>query len=140
MMLDRLRTVAREEGLPFGDRTMTYNSRLAQELGKWAESMGSGDAFHDAAFRAYFSDGRNLAEPDVLTGVAQAAGLSRDEARQVLMDRTFKDSVDRDWRQSYEHGITAVPTLELNGSQLVGLQPYAEMARFVQSLGVLKRR
>ena len=37
------------EGLPYGERTMTYNSRLAQELGKWADTQpGGGDAFHDA--------------------------------------------------------------------------------------------
>ena len=30
------------EGLPYGDRTMTYNSRLAQELGKWADTQPGG--------------------------------------------------------------------------------------------------
>ena len=140
MMLDRLRSVAREENLPFGDRKMTYNSRLAHELGKWAESMGRGDDFHDAAFRAYFSHGQNLAEPDVLAALARAVGLAEDDARQVRMDRPFKDAVDRDWQQAYRHGITAVPTLELNGSQLVGFQPYSEMARFVQTQGVPPRK
>lgn len=45
-MLARLQQVAGAEGLPFGERTMTYNSRLAQELGKWAEEMDAGDCFH----------------------------------------------------------------------------------------------
>ncbi|CAB5109469.1 hypothetical protein D3OALGA1CA_3541 [Olavius algarvensis associated proteobacterium Delta 3] len=139
LMMDRLRTVAREEGLPFGDRKMTYNSRLAQELGKWAESMGRGDDFHAAAFRAYFVDGQNLAEPDVLTNLACSVGLPEEDARQVLTVRTFKDPVDSDWQKSYEHGITAVPTLELNGTQLVGFQPYAEMVQFVQINGVRPR-
>ena len=31
-MIARLRDVAAEEGLPFGERNMTYNSRPAQEL------------------------------------------------------------------------------------------------------------
>jgi len=52
----RLMRVAREEGLPFGPRDMTYSSRLAQELGKWAESEGRGKAYHDAVFRAYFAE------------------------------------------------------------------------------------
>ena len=38
----RLKQAAQEAGLPFNDRTMTYNSRLAQELAKWAETEGSG--------------------------------------------------------------------------------------------------
>jgi predicted DsbA family dithiol-disulfide isomerase len=33
----RLEQVADELGLPLGDRKRTYNSRLAQELAKWAE-------------------------------------------------------------------------------------------------------
>jgi predicted DsbA family dithiol-disulfide isomerase len=42
----RLKQVADELGLPLGDRKMTFNSRLAQELAKWAESKGKGDEFH----------------------------------------------------------------------------------------------
>ena len=48
------------EGLPYGERTMTYNSRLAQELGKWADTQPGGDAFHDAMFRAYFVEARDI--------------------------------------------------------------------------------
>ena len=35
------------EGLPYGRRTHTYNSRLAQELGKWADTQPGGWAIHD---------------------------------------------------------------------------------------------
>jgi predicted DsbA family dithiol-disulfide isomerase len=59
-MKARLMQVAREEGLPFGPRDKTYNSRLAQELGKWAESKGRGKAYHDAVFRGYFAEGKNI--------------------------------------------------------------------------------
>ena len=39
----RLKQVAEELGLTLGKRKKTYNSRLAQELAKWAESKGRGD-------------------------------------------------------------------------------------------------
>ena len=35
----RLQGVMQQEGLPFGERTMTYNSRLAQELATWADEI-----------------------------------------------------------------------------------------------------
>ena len=54
------------EGLPYGNRTMTYNSRLAQELGVWADTQPGGDAIHDALFRAYFVDAVNIGDPEVL--------------------------------------------------------------------------
>ena len=60
-MIARFRHVAEELELPFGDRTHTYNSRNAQELGKWAEEQGAGEAFHMAVYRAYYVDGCNIA-------------------------------------------------------------------------------
>lgn len=56
-MIAHLQATADELKLPFSARVMTYNSRLAQELGKWTMTQGKGDAFHHAAFKAYFADG-----------------------------------------------------------------------------------
>ena len=60
------------EGLPYGERTMTYNSRLAQELGKWADTQPGGDAIHDALFRAYFVEARDISRPAVLLEIVAA--------------------------------------------------------------------
>jgi len=50
-----------EEGLPYSAaRNMSYNSRLAQELAKWAETKGAADQIHDPIFRAYFVDLKNI--------------------------------------------------------------------------------
>jgi predicted DsbA family dithiol-disulfide isomerase len=64
-MQAQMRARMAAEGLPYGDRRMTYNSRLAQELGSWAETQPGGEAIHDALFKAYFVDGRNIGDPDV---------------------------------------------------------------------------
>src|SRR5262245_62995181 len=82
------------EGLPYGERTMTYNSRLAQELGKWADTQSGGEAIHDALFRAYFVEARDISNIDVLLEIAQQVGLPVDGAREVLEKRTFKDAID----------------------------------------------
>ena len=118
---------------------MTYNSRLAQELGKWAEKKGSGDAFHDAVFRAYFADGRNIADEKTLGDVVQTVGLNVDEARNVLADRSFKAAVDSDWLRAYESKVAAVPTFFINGQSLVGAQPYPVLANFMQQNGIKQR-
>jgi len=80
-VLDRLRRVAEAEGLPLGRRKMTYNSRLAQELGKWAEKKGKGEEFHRATFHAYFADGLNIATTTVLLQLADPGG-PRDQGLQ----------------------------------------------------------
>ena len=106
----RVKRAAEELGLPLGERKKTYNSRRAQELGKWAETEGKGDAFHDAVFHAYFADGKNIAKIGVLTGLVNAAGLPEKEARKVLKQGTFQDAVDSDWDLAYQLGISSVPT------------------------------
>jgi predicted DsbA family dithiol-disulfide isomerase len=121
------------EGLPYGERTMTYNSRLAQELGKWADTQpGGGDAFHDAMFRAYFVDARDISQPDVLLDIVEKVGLSVDAAREVMEQRTFKAAVDQDWALSRQYGITGVPTFVVGRYGVVGAQPYEALVQLVK--------
>ena len=113
-----------DEGLAYGNRTMTFNSRLSQELAKWAETQPDGDAIHDALFRAYFVGGRNIAQIDTLVEIADSIGLSNDAARTVLESRQFKDAVDADWQRSSELGVTGVPTFVMGEQAVVGAQRY----------------
>jgi len=120
------------EGLPYGERTMTYNSRLAQELGKWADTQPGGEAIHDALFRAYFVDVRDISNTDVLLQIVKEAGLSVDGAREVLEKRTFKEAVDADWKLSRQYGITGVPTFVVGRQGVVGAQPYEVLEQLVK--------
>jgi predicted DsbA family dithiol-disulfide isomerase len=120
------------EGLAYGERAMTYNSRLAQELGKWAETQPGGESIHDALFRAYFVEGRDISQTAVLLDIARQVGLSVDAAREVLEKRTFKDAVDADWKLSREYGITGVPTFVAGRHGVVGAQPYEALVELVQ--------
>jgi len=120
------------EGLPYGERTMTYNSRLAQELGKWADTQPGGEALHDALFRAYFVEARDIGKPSVLLEIAERVGLPVDSAREVLEQRTFKDAVDADWKLSRQYGITGVPTFVVGRHGVVGAQPYEALEQLVE--------
>jgi len=128
-----------EEGLPYGRRTHTYNSRLAQELGKWADTQPGGEALHDALYRAYFVDARNIGDTEVLVGLAQSVGLSGEEARAVLAERRFKDAVDADWAKSHRYGVTGVPTFVADRHGVVGCQPYEALEQLVEKVGAKRR-
>ena len=125
-----------EEGLPYGQRTMTYNSRLAQELAKWAESLPCGERIHDALFRAYFVDQVNLAVVENLVSIAEQVGLPAQDARRVLEHRDCQSAVDSDWQRSRELRITGVPTFVLGNQGLVGAQPYERLEEFLTTNGV----
>ncbi len=138
--MSRLKQVADELGLPLGKRKKTYNSRLAQELAKWAESKGRGDPFHEAVFRAYFVDGKNIGKGDVLVALAKSIGLPEDEARSALELRSFKEAVDSDWSRSHALEITAVPTFFIDDRVIVGFPAYELLEDFAEACGAEKRK
>lgn len=126
------------EGLPYGVRTHTYNSRLAQELGTWADTQEGGDAIHEALFKAYFVDTNNVGDVDVLLGVTEAVGLDVAAARDVLTNRSFKAAVDEDWAKSRQYGVTGVPTYVIGQAGVVGAQPFEAIERLIVEAGVSK--
>jgi predicted DsbA family dithiol-disulfide isomerase len=138
-MMAQLNRTARELGLPFGDRKRTFNSRLAQELGKFAEQENKGHEFHHAVFRAYFADGLNIGLPSTLVDIGSQVGLTPGNVQDVLEKRMFKEAVDKDWTRSYQMGVTAVPTFMMDGMALTGAQPYEKLVQMVEAHG-LKRR
>jgi predicted DsbA family dithiol-disulfide isomerase len=135
---ERLRQVANELGLPWGERKKTFNSRLAQELAKWAESKGKGDPFNQAIFRAYFFDGINIGKVDELVGMANSIGLPEKEARSILELRTFKEAVDFDWFRSHAFGITAVPTFLASERTIIGFPTDELLDQFLKACGAKK--
>ena len=119
---------------------MTYNSRLAQELGTWADTQPGGEAIHDALFRAYFVDGRDIGDAEVLVEIAQAVGLPADQARAVIETRSHKAAVDADWEKSHAYGVTGVPTYVAGGHGVVGAQPYEALEALVKQARSAPRR
>src|SRR5260370_39639910 len=120
------------EGLPYGRRTQSYNSRLAQELGKWADTQPGGATIHDALYKAYFVEARNIGDLDILVEIAGSVGLPADEARAVLEERRFKDAVDADWAKSHQYGVTGVPAFVAGCYGVLGAQPYDVLEQLVQ--------
>lgn len=135
----QMRGLMKLEGLPYGKRTHTYNSRLAQEIGAWADTQEGGEVMHDALYKAYFVETKNIGVPDVLLEIVEANGLPVEDARKVLEERTFKDAVDEDWQKSRQYGVTGVPTFVAAGHGIVGAQPYETLEKFLESAGATKR-
>ena len=138
-MMAHLKQVASGLGLLFGDRKMTYNSRLAQELGKWAESKNKGHEFHNAMFRTYFVDGQNIGKADVLIEVVESINLNGKDAHKFIKSRTYREAVDSDWKRSYELKVNAVPTFLIDHQVLVGAQKYKSLEKLMESNNVKRR-
>ena len=139
-MQSRMKKLMDAEGLPYGNRTRTFNSRLAQELGKFGDQKGV-PQIHDALYRAYFVDGANIGDLDVLLEVVERVGMPRDEAKTVLSERKMQSAVDADWARSRALGVTGVPTFVIGRKAVVGAQPYEVLEQLVRGeLGARSER
>ena len=135
----RMKGLMEAEGLPYRDRSHTYNSRLAQEIGTWAKTQDRGEAIHDKFFGAYFVHGRNVGDIDVIIDIVRSTGLDEQKTLTVLTERRLKDAVDADWKKSHSYGVTGVPTFVCNGHGLVGAQPYEGLEQLMKQAGAKRR-
>jgi predicted DsbA family dithiol-disulfide isomerase len=110
---------AAEVGLDFRmDRALRANTLLAHRLIWMAgqpDSPVAQDAMKERLLEAYFHDGANIGDPDVLADCAAEVGFDRDEAREFLASGRGTDEVRAELDHASDNGITAVPTYVVNG-------------------------
>ncbi|HET6431401.1 DsbA family oxidoreductase [Dyella sp.] len=106
------------------DTRRIYNTFDAHRLLHWAEGSGHQHALKRALLTAYFTDGRDVGDRDVLAQVAGSVGLDIDEARAVLDSDRYAADV-RGQEQFFQRaGIHSVPAIIINRQHLIsGGQP-----------------
>lgn len=126
----RNREAIRQRGQAVGftfdmaQRSRIYNTFDAHRLLHWAGIEGRQAALKHALFKAYFTDGRNPSDPEVLAQLAGEAGLDAERAREILASDTYAQDVRAHERWYQEQGIHSVPAVIINDRHLIqGGQP-----------------
>jgi predicted DsbA family dithiol-disulfide isomerase len=92
-------------------------------------------ALKQAMLRAYFTDGKDVADPHVLAGLAADVGLDRDEALTLLASDGEAAFVRAEREEAYSNGIAAVPTFVIEGEwMLQGAHPTQAWVRALTRL------
>jgi predicted DsbA family dithiol-disulfide isomerase len=105
-------------------QSRAWNTFDAHRLLHWAGTEGRQHELKKALFAAYFSDGSNPSDPDVLVAAAEAAGLDGAAARAVLATDRYAEAVRSEEEFWVSRGINAVPAFIFEGKYLVsGAQP-----------------
>jgi predicted DsbA family dithiol-disulfide isomerase len=123
---ERIEESGRADGVAFAFERMprTPNTTLAHRLILFAEEQGAADAVIRALFRALFQDGRDVSRPDVLTAVAEEAGLDRDAVSEFLASDRLERDVIAAHQQAERVGIHGVPVFIVEREHAItGAQP-----------------
>jgi predicted DsbA family dithiol-disulfide isomerase len=119
--------MAKERGLSLSLPPVQPRSRKAHEAAEFAREAGLLDEMNRALFRAFFEEGRDLADLDVLLDVGELVGLERGDLREALKKDRYTQKVLEDEHLAQQIGITGVPALVIGGGRhaylLSGAQP-----------------
>jgi predicted DsbA family dithiol-disulfide isomerase len=117
---------AAEVGFDFkiSETSRIYNTFDAHRLLYWANATGRQQQLKLALFKANFTDGANISEPEVLIAAAVSAGLDGSEAREVLTTGRYAEEVRDAEKLWVSRGISSVPSIIINEKWLIsGGQP-----------------
>ncbi len=125
--------VARAAGLDFNfDKAVVANSYNGHRLIQLAKSLGLGNEAEEHLFKAHFTDGRNIDDPDVLREVGLVIGIPEDRVKRLLESDEYSAEVNADKAMASSLGIRGVPFFLINEKfGLTGAQPSAV---FLQAL------
>jgi len=115
-LMDNVTNIAAGEGLEFHlDRALRANTLLAHRLLWLAEATGHQYALKERLLQAYFCDGANVGDPDVLAALATEVGMPGDRVRAYLDSDDGTAPVRAMLQVAAENEITAVPTFVMDG-------------------------
>ena len=135
------RTMIRERAAELGftmamaEGSRIYNTFDAHRLLHWAAIEGRQGALKHALFAAYFTDGRNPGDVNVLVDVAEQAGLDGAAARDVIVSGRYADEVRAEEHHWTSQGVSSVPAVIIEGKYLIsGGQPASAFERALRSI------
>ena len=130
----RLAALGKDAGIDYQfDRIQknpnTFNAHRVLWL---AEKQKKGNEVQEAFFKAYFTDGKDMGDKNVLTELAAAAGLDRMKVEALLAGREGEEEVRQAEERAYDLGIEGVPFFVFNNKFAVsGAQ---EIKTFIKAI------
>jgi len=127
--------VAAEVGLQYHlDKAIPANSFNAHRLSHLGAKHGVQNMVEEKLFAAYFMEGRNISENDVLIHIAKEVGLPEAEVTEMLDSDAYSNAVKKDIEEAEQFGISGVPFFVLDRKYAVsGAQAPAVFLQALQT-------
>jgi len=133
-MQQRITMMGANADLTFNfDEAIPANSFNAHRLAHFAKSKGKDGRIEEVLFKAYFVDGKNIDDSEVLIDLSAKIGLDKKETQNVLESDKFSREVKEDIRDSQKVGVQGVPFFVFNEKYAVsGAQPADKFLEVLQ--------
>lgn len=129
----RLNEMGTAAGITFNqDQAKVVNTSDAHRVIHFAQTQGKANEAEEALFKAYFTDGKNVADYDVLAEIGEEIGLNKTEVKAMLDSDAYVFDVASDVLDARNIGVSGVPFFVIDRKYaLSGAQP---VAYFVSAL------
>lgn len=127
--------IARQMGVPITLPKVSPqpHTDLAFEGYQFAKEHGKGNAYNHQALKAFFVEGQDIGQIDVLTKLAGEVGLNEKEFEEALRTRKYREAHKQALRHAYEEaGVTGVPLFVIGTQELTGLQSRETLERVIE--------
>ncbi len=111
-------------GIQFGPQPLMSNSRMAMQGGEFAKEYGKYEAYHEAVFRAFFTDCQDIGDRSIILDLANGVGLDVVALGTALENGVYVPRLQEASRKAKMNGFSAAPTFVIEGYGAVsGAQP-----------------
>ncbi len=132
--------MALQTGLTLKVHERLINSRPALQAAEYARSQGRFEPMHHELFRAYWEEGRDVSDPDVLRDVARRAEVDVSGMEEAVSSDRYGKYLDERRQEAQELMIDGIPAHVIADRYLVmGAQPYDLFERVMARIGVPRR-
>lgn len=126
-MHENVVATAKKAGLDYNfDKAVIANSFNAHRMIQLAKTKGLGDAAEERLFHAYFTEGKNVGNAEVLIALGNDIGLTEAEVKAALTEDAYAYKVKQDIQEAQQLGVRGVPFFVFDRKYAVsGAQPPA---------------
>lgn len=109
-MLANVTEMAKQAGLEYHlDKSVMVNSQKAHQLIQFAKTKNLGDQIEERLFKAYFTEGKNVADIETLTQLGKEVGLDEKELQVAFTDDQYLYQMKQDIQEGANLGVKGVP-------------------------------
>jgi predicted DsbA family dithiol-disulfide isomerase len=119
---ERISAMAEAVGFSIKPPAVLTNSRAALAATEFARESGRDEALEERIYRAYFNDGVNIGDAQIVARLAGEAGLDAVEVADAIKSPRYEMRLKNNSLAAHQRGVSGVPTFFIGEYPLVGAQ------------------